>query len=76
MATAEAGELGELGLASRPAPRRAVTAQGHPRRIFATAIERGNVVAAEATARDLGRQSFESESVRAAAKLLTELARG
>jgi hypothetical protein len=32
-----------------------VTAQGHPRRIFATAIERGNIVMAEATARELGR---------------------
>jgi hypothetical protein len=32
-----------------------MTAQGHPRRIFQTAIERGNVVAAEATARELGR---------------------
>jgi hypothetical protein len=35
-----------------------VTAQGHPRRIFATAIERGNVVVAEATARELGRISL------------------
>jgi len=33
--------------------------QGHPRRIFATAIERGNVVMAEATARELGRISLE-----------------
>jgi hypothetical protein len=37
---------------------RAVTAQGHPRRIFATAIERGNIVMAEATARELGRISL------------------
>jgi hypothetical protein len=36
-----------------------LTAQGHPRRIFATAIERGNVVVAEATARELGRISLE-----------------
>jgi len=36
-----------------------LTAQGHPRRIFATAIERGNVVMAEATARELGRISLE-----------------
>jgi hypothetical protein len=36
-----------------------VTAQGHPRRIFATAIERGNIVMAEATARELGRISLE-----------------
>jgi hypothetical protein len=32
-----------------------LTAQGHPRRIFQTAIERGNLVLAEATARELGR---------------------
>jgi hypothetical protein len=38
---------------------RAVTAQGHPRRIFATAIERGNIVMAEAIARELGRISLE-----------------
>jgi hypothetical protein len=31
-----------------------VTAQGHPRAIFKRAIERGNIVAAEATARELG----------------------
>ena len=36
-----------------------MTAQGHPRRIFATAIERGNIVIAEATARELGRISLE-----------------
>ena len=36
-----------------------MTAQGHPRRIFATAIERGNVVVAEATARELGLISLE-----------------
>ena len=34
---------------------RAVTAQGHPRRIFQTVIERGNLLLAEATARKLGR---------------------
>jgi hypothetical protein len=34
-----------------------VTAQGHPRRIFAAAIERGNIVIAEAAARELGRIS-------------------
>jgi hypothetical protein len=38
---------------------RAVTAQGHPRVIFKRAIERGNVVIAEATARELGRISLE-----------------
>ena len=32
---------------------RAVTAQGHPRRIFQTAIERGNLLVAEATTRSL-----------------------
>jgi hypothetical protein len=31
-----------------------VTAQGHPRVIFKRAVERGNVVIAEATARELG----------------------
>ena len=36
-----------------------MTAQGHPRRIFQTAIERGNLVTAEATARELGRISLE-----------------
>jgi hypothetical protein len=36
-----------------------VTAQGHPCRIVATAIERGNIVMAEATARELGRISLE-----------------
>ena len=32
-----------------------MTAQGRPRWIFQTAIERGNIVMAEATARELGR---------------------
>jgi hypothetical protein len=36
-----------------------LTAKGHPRRIFATAIERGNIVMAEATARELGRITLE-----------------
>jgi hypothetical protein len=31
-----------------------LTAQGHPRAIFKQAIERGNVVIAEATAREIG----------------------
>jgi hypothetical protein len=31
-----------------------LTAQGHPRAIFKRAIERGNVVIAEATAREIG----------------------
>jgi hypothetical protein len=34
---------------------RAVTAQGNPRAIFKRAIERGNLMLAEATARELGR---------------------
>jgi hypothetical protein len=38
---------------------RAVTAQGHPRSNFKRAIERGNVVVAEATARELGQLSLE-----------------
>jgi hypothetical protein len=36
-----------------------VTAQGHPRAIFKRAIERGNVVIAEATARELGQLNLE-----------------
>jgi hypothetical protein len=32
-----------------------VTARGHPRRIFKTAIERENLLLAEATGRELGR---------------------
>jgi hypothetical protein len=34
-------------------------AQGHPRRIFATAIQRGDTVMAEATAREFGRISLD-----------------
>jgi hypothetical protein len=33
---------------------RALTAQGHPRAIFKRAVERGNVLVAEATAREIG----------------------
>jgi hypothetical protein len=36
-----------------------VTAQGHPRAIFSRAVERGNLVVAEATARELGRLTLE-----------------
>jgi hypothetical protein len=36
-----------------------LTAQRHPRAIFKRAIERGNVVVAEATARELGKLSLE-----------------
>src|SRR5262245_21819025 len=40
----------------RPAPEGAkLTAQGHPRTTFKRAIERGNLVVAEATAREVGR---------------------
>ena len=39
-----------------------MTAQGHPRRIFATAIERGNLVTAKATARELGRITLDEAS--------------
>ena len=36
-----------------------MTAQGHPRAIFNRAVERGNLVVAEATARELGKLSLE-----------------
>jgi hypothetical protein len=36
-----------------------MTAQGHPRAIFARAIERGNLVAAEASAREIGNLTLE-----------------
>jgi hypothetical protein len=36
-----------------------VTAQGHPRAIFSKAIERGNLVVAEASAREVGRLTLE-----------------
>src|SRR5689334_11320097 len=38
---------------------RAVTAQGHPRTIFKRAVERGNHVLAEATAREMGNVSLD-----------------
>lgn len=40
-----------------------MTAQGHPRAIFKRAVERGNLVMAEATAREIGRLTLE-EAVR------------
>ena len=40
-----------------------MTAQGHPRAIFSRAIERGNLVAAEASAREVGNLTLE-EAVR------------
>jgi hypothetical protein len=36
-----------------------MTAQGHPRAIFSRAIERGNLVAAEASAREVGNLTLE-----------------
>jgi hypothetical protein len=36
-----------------------MTAQGHPRAIFKRAIERGNLVAAEASAREVGSLTLE-----------------
>jgi hypothetical protein len=36
-----------------------MTAQGHPRAIFTRAIERGNLVVAEASAREVGRLTLE-----------------
>jgi hypothetical protein len=36
-----------------------MTAQGHPRAIFARAIERRNLVVAEASAREMGRVTLE-----------------
>jgi hypothetical protein len=36
-----------------------LAAQGHPRAIFKRAIERGNLVVAEATAREIGRLTSE-----------------
>jgi hypothetical protein len=36
-----------------------LTAQAHPRAIFKRAIERGNLVVAEATAREIGRLTLE-----------------
>jgi hypothetical protein len=36
-----------------------MTAQGHPRAIFTRAIEHGNLVAAEASAREVGKLTLE-----------------
>jgi hypothetical protein len=53
---------GQLRPASprRPAPgrRTELTAQGHPRTIFRRAIERGNLMIAEVTAREIGHISL------------------
>jgi hypothetical protein len=44
----------------RPAPEGGlrITAQGHPRAIFSRAIEHGNLMVAETTAREIGRVSL------------------
>jgi hypothetical protein len=42
----------------RPQPRRALTAQGHPRATFNRAIERGNLLVAETLLRELGRPTL------------------
>jgi hypothetical protein len=48
-----------VGSFCRPAPgRRTLTAQGHPRAIYQRAIERGNLLVAETTLRELGRVSL------------------
>ena len=45
-----------VGSAVRPRKARTgITAQGHPRAIFSRAIERGNLLVAETTAREIGR---------------------
>jgi hypothetical protein len=46
------------GIAVRPGRRGHVTAQGHPRSIFNRAIERGNLLVAEMTAREIGKVSL------------------
>jgi hypothetical protein len=45
-------------LLSGPGKAGTLTAQGHPRAIFNRAIERGNLVIAETTAREIGRMSL------------------
>ena len=56
MAVTSSSCSGLSRLSTPPGPTgRAVTAQGHPCRVFQTAIERGNLLLAEATARELGR---------------------
>ena len=47
---------------SRPAPgRRTLTAQGHPRAPFIRAVDRGNLLVAETTAREIGKVSLGEE---------------
>ena len=43
---------------SRPGEEPASTSQGHPYTIFRRALERGNLLVAEATAREIGRISL------------------
>jgi hypothetical protein len=44
--------------AARPRRGAASTSQGHPRTVFRRALERGNLLVAEATAREVGRVSL------------------
>jgi hypothetical protein len=44
-----------MRLAARPRRGAASTSQGHPRTIFKRALERGNLLVAEATAREIAR---------------------
>ena len=46
-----------LADASGPRKARTLTAQGHPRAIFQRAVERGNLLLAETTAREMGKIS-------------------
>jgi hypothetical protein len=50
-------QAGRVKLCSPSAPerRRELTSQGHPRTIFRRALQRGNLVVAEATAPEIGR---------------------
>jgi hypothetical protein len=52
------GQLAIVTGAARPRQEAALTAQGHPRTIFQRAIEHGNLLLAEATAREMGRLSL------------------
>ncbi|TMM28314.1 MAG: hypothetical protein E6F93_12595 [Actinobacteria bacterium] len=47
-----------LSAAARPRRGEGSTSQGHPRTIFRRALERGNLLVAEATAKEIGRISL------------------
>jgi len=47
-----------LGWPSRPRGGGASTSQGHPRTVFRRALEHGNLLVAETTAREIGRLSL------------------